>query len=311
MPPLDDQEWLAAIRPLLARLYRASDCARWEVSEQAFDEALRRSVHHRFPDGASSGDVARYLESLHVTDVALACACRAGHAAAWDHFVLEYRPSLYAAARSIAGDAHRELADSLYAELYGVSATGGERQSLLAWFHGRSRLITWLRSVLVQRHIDNRRAAARFERIGDDESAASHAHGHGGVARSPRESGSAAGPHGRYASAVEMPDPDRRHAVGAAQAALDAAAAALEPRDRLRLRLYYGEDLTLAQIGRITGEHEATVSRKLARARKALRLDVMERLRAEHGLSDDAINECIAHAAEAPELHLTRLLSEE
>ena len=105
------------------------------------------------------------------------------------------------------------------------------------------------------------------------------------------------------------PEPGRAHAVAIAQDALDAAIAALEPRDRLRLRLYYGEDLTLAQVGRITGEHEATVSRKLDRARTDLRRRVEQHLRAEHGLSDAAIAECFAHAAEAPELHLTRLLS--
>ena len=30
---------------------------------------------------------------------------------------------LYAAARSVAGDAHRDLADSLYAELYGIKVS--------------------------------------------------------------------------------------------------------------------------------------------------------------------------------------------
>ena len=113
------------------------------------------------PDGAPHGEIARYLSILHVQDLALACACRAGSGDAWDHFVLEFRPALYAAARSVAGHAHRDLADSLYAELYGVSATGAERTSLLAWYHGRSRLVTWLRSVVVQRHIDAHRASSR------------------------------------------------------------------------------------------------------------------------------------------------------
>jgi RNA polymerase sigma-70 factor (ECF subfamily) len=192
--------------------------------------------------------------------------------------------------------------------LYGVGPTGGERRSLLDWFHGRSRLITWLRSVLVQRHIDNRRAAARFEPLGEEgPSDARNATG-GGL---PVEGGEGPFLHGSSAAAAGLPDPDRRHAVVAVQAALDAAIDVLEPRDRLRLRLYYGEDLTLAQVGRMTGEHEATVSRKLARARQALQRDVVRRLRAEHGLSEETIAECFRYAAEAPELHLTRLLSEE
>ena len=47
------------------------------------------------------------------------------------------------------------------------------------------------------------------------------------------------------------------------RAVLAAAIAALAPRDRLRLACYYAQEMTLAQIGRLTREHEATVSRQL------------------------------------------------
>jgi RNA polymerase sigma-70 factor (ECF subfamily) len=280
--------FIAAQARLIARLYAQSGAERWALSQESLAQALHRSAIHRFPDGATDGEVARYLATVHVEDLALAAACRGGNGAAWDHFVLHFRPALYAAARSVAGDAHRDLADSLYAELYGVSNAGEERTSLLAWYHGRSRLVTWVRSVLVQRHIDARRAASRTEQWDpDDESAIG----------------------GRVPGYASTPAPGRAHAVAIAQDALDRAIAALDARDRLRLRLYYGEDLTLAQVGRITGEHEATVSRKLDRARADLRRRVERHLRAEHGLSDAAIGECFAYAAEAPELHLTRLLS--
>jgi RNA polymerase sigma-70 factor, ECF subfamily len=280
--------FVAAQSRLIAGLYARSGAERWTLSQESLAQALHRSATHRFPDGATEGEVARYLATVHVEDLALAAACREGNGAAWDHFVLHFRPALYAAARSVAGDAHRDLADSLYAELYGVSNAGEERTSLLVWYHGRSRLLTWVRSVLVQRHIDARRAASRTEQWdADDESA----------------------PGGRERGYASTPDPGRAHAVAIAQDALDRAIAALDARDRLRLRLYYGEDLTLAQVGRITGEHEATVSRKLDRARADLRRRVERHLRAEHGLSDAAIAECFAYAAAAPELHLTRLLS--
>jgi RNA polymerase sigma-70 factor, ECF subfamily len=280
--------FVAAQSRLIAGLYARSGAERWALSQESLAQALHQSTTHRFPDGATEGEVARYLATVHVEDLALAAACREGNGAAWDHFVLHFRPALYAAARSVAGDAHRDLADSLYAELYGVSNAGEERTSLLVWYHGRSRLLTWVRSVLVQRHIDARRAASRTEQWdADDESA----------------------PGGRERGYASTPDPGRAHAVAIAQDALDRAIAALDARDRLRLRLYYGEDLTLAQVGRITGEHEATVSRKLDRARADLRRRVERHLRAEHGLSDAAIAECFAYAAAAPELHLTRLLS--
>ena len=61
--------------------------------------------------------------------------------------------------------------------------------------------------------------------------------------------------------------------------AVTAAVARLAPKDRLRLAYYYAQELTLAQIGRALGEHEATVSRNLARARREIRTDVERQLR--------------------------------
>lgn len=104
-------------------------------------------------------------------------------------------------------------------------------------------------------------------------------------------------------------DPRRDEYVAAVQQALDTAIDALEPRDRLRLRLYYGQDLTLARTGRLLGEHEATVSRHLSRARQTLTRNVERALARDHGLSAEAIRACFEHAAEAPELRLDRLLS--
>ena len=57
----------------------------------------------------SARDVEQYFASLHLSDLALATACIDGHEAAWEHFVLEYRPALYRAADAIdpGGEHHR------------------------------------------------------------------------------------------------------------------------------------------------------------------------------------------------------------
>lgn len=267
-----------------ARLYTSSGAELWGVSLDVFREALLASLAHRFPDGADQASLDEYLESLHTEDLALAAACRLGCEPAWEHFVLTLRPALYAAARTIAGDEGRELADSLYAELFGVSPTGAARGSLLAYYHGRSRLVTWLRAVLVRRLVDRRRASSRLVSL--DPSADPPA-----------------------AAVARTDDPDRSSYVGFAQEALDAAIDELDPRDRIRLRLYYGQDLTLRRIGRLLGESEATVSRKLERARRTLRASVERALRTRYGLSDEAVLRSLEYAAEAPELTLDRLLS--
>jgi RNA polymerase sigma-70 factor len=278
----------------VARLHAVSGGAAWGVSPEALAEAIRASVAHRFTSAPDRDELDVYLASLNVADLALATACRAGHDGAWEHFIRELRPALYAAGRMIAGDDGREIADSLYAELFGLQSPDGSRRSLLAYYHGRSRLITWLRSVLVQRTIDRRRQSVRLTSL-DESSAESPAQAHAGVTAT--------------LVAPADPDPDRERLVACAQSALDAAIDALEPRDRIRLRLYYGQDLTLARIGRLLGESEATVSRRLDRARRQLREAAAEALSRTHGLSPPAVARAFEYAAGAPELQLDRLLS--
>ena len=84
--------------------------------------------------------------------------------------MLEYRPVLYRAADALdRGGGARELADSLYAELYGIKDRPGDRRSLFHYFQGRSSLATWLRAVLAQRYVDRLRAQRRFEPLPDEE----------------------------------------------------------------------------------------------------------------------------------------------
>ncbi len=277
----------SAIDPgTLTRLHESSGAARWNVSPQTLADALDAGLAHRFAEPPTAQQLESYLATLHLQDLALACACRDAHEAAWDHFVREIRPALYASARAIAADDGRELADSMYAELFGLPGADGVRRSLLAYYHGRSKLITWLRAVLVQRHIDRRRREARLTPLDDDEPATADSQ--------TREA---------------TPDPDRDALVAKAQRAVDDAIDALEPRDRLRLRLYYGKSLTLARIGKLLGESEATVSRKLDRVRRDIRTGIERRLREEHGLADAAVRQCFEYAAEAPELRLDRVMS--
>ncbi len=265
----------------LTRLHHESGAERWHVTLEAFAAALARSAAKAFAGRTPSpAEIDKYHRSLHLDDLALACACDAGNALAWDHFVAEYRPALYRAADAIdrSGNA-REVADGLYAELFS--------RSLFRYFHGRSSLATWLRSLVSQRYVDRIRETRRHEPL-------------------PDESSPAAIP-ARPSSA----HPDRARFVTALQAVLAAAVAALEPRDRLRLRCYYAQEMTLAQIGRVTREHEATVSRQLARTRKDLRAGVERGLRDAYGFGTDEIAECFSSVAEdAGTLDLGVLLGE-
>lgn len=267
------------------RLHRSANAARWDLPVERFASALEASVAKAFAGkNPLARDVERYLASLHLEDLALACACAAGHEGAWEHFILAHRPALYRAADSLdpTGGA-RDLADSLYADLYGLHERSGDRQSLFRYFHGRSSLATWLRAVLAQRHVDRIRGARRLDELPEEEPAA---------------------------PSVSL-DPDRARYLALIQEALARAVAALLDRDRLRLALYYARELPLAKVGRLTQESEATVSRQLARTRRAVREDVERRLAAEEGLTPDQVARCFECASEDPgTLDLRRMFGE-
>ena len=266
---------------LVERLYRQANAGRWLLPVEDFASGLEASAAKAFAGRTPSArDLERYLGSLRLEELALACACAAGHDAAWEHFVLEYRPVLYRAADAMdpSGGA-RELADSLYADLFGMQVG----RSLFRYFHGRSSLATWLRAVLAQRLVDRARARTRTAPLPDEEPAA---------------------------PASQAPDPDRDRYLPLIRAAFRDALARLDARDRLRLLYYYAQGLTLAQTGRLLREHEASVSRHLSSARKTIRREVERQLR-EAALHPDEIEQCFAYVTEdAGPLDLDRLLND-
>jgi len=273
---------------LIDWLHAEANCARWNLSRSRFAQALRRSVEKTFggarPDAT---EVEAYVKSLHLEDLALACACAEGEEAAWEFFVGQFRQELRAAAGAIlrgSGSGNdvqaQELADSLYAELYGVTPAGSaRRKSLFEYFHGRSKLSTWLRAVLAQRHVDLLRKNWRTVSIEAEEENAPGSISGNSIrslkALSQRVHGSA-------------PDPDREKYIARLDRGLQAAIAGLASRERMILACYYVDQLTLAEIGRTLGEHESTVSRQLDRIRRQLR---------------ESVTKGLLHAAPAQEGH--------
>ena len=313
MPPeasvSEFQEFLSAHASLLESVYLLSKASSWKVTYEEFAASLCRSAAHHFGAGQPAAEAAKsYFHGLHLEDLALVCALGRGSEAAWEKFVADYRPALQAAARSIVGTggearAH-ELADSLFAELYGIDRAGGARKtSLLDYFHGRSKLATWLRSVLAQRHVDALRASQRLDSLDDAETA-------GRAAALERAVG-----------ASEDIDPDRARLLPRLAEAIPQALAALPPSDRLLLSLYYVQGLTLAQIARTRGVHEATASRRLQNIRGELREHIESALAGgsaaqngrggTKGLSAAEIRRCLDYALEDWPFDLSSALAED
>src|SRR6267142_5663577 len=290
---------------MLESLYAQANAAQWMLSPGQFRAALERSAQKALaPVAATTDRLEQYLGALHLEDLALATACSSGIEAAWEHFVATYRAYLRSAAAAILrckqGSAEAcDLADSLFSELYGLIDGKTAERSLFRYFHGRSSLKTWLRAVLAQRHIDSIRAGRRFEELAEDETGD--------------------GPQTTLLGPPTQPvDPHRERYLASFTRALQTALDRLDPQEKERLRLYYAEEKTLAEIGRLLGEHESSVSRHLDRVRRDLRQAVEDILRhglgaangfaAQPGLSDAEITLCLEYSAGDSPIDLDKLL---
>lgn len=307
--------WLAELRrhdELVHGLCESAGLGRFGFTVGGFLPHLARSVSSRFKGTtASSVELESYVNTLHFEDFVLACACLEGREAAWDLFVRTYRGYLRSCAAMMlkrGSDAPEavELADSLFAELYGLADGRRGTGSLLRYFHGRSSLKTWLRAVLAQRHVDTIRAARRFDSLDDGDAATRLADGDG-------VAGTLQGNISKQTGPLALPaDPYREKYIGMFCEALRSALSKLDATDHRRVCLYYAEGKTLAEIGKLCGEHESSVSRNLERVRRELRVEVEGSLRrgsAEKlpdgdgssrwgGLSDAQIALCFQYATE-------------
>lgn len=288
----------------LAQWCVLADIERWGVSTERFIEELARCGEAKFRGRQPTvEELKTYVSALRLDDLGLACGCADGVAEAWQHFVGIYRGYLRACAgtmlkRSASAPEAQELADSLFAELYGLSAD--KRGSLLRYFHGRSSLKTWLRAVLAQRHVDRIRAGRKFEELEDADGRDN--------AKLPAA-----------ARVLQVADPHRAKYLlkftNALQTALENQAA----RDVALLRMYYAEQKKLAEIGRGLGEHESSVSRHLERVRQDVRRAVEGILRggpealngdgSSGGMSEAEIALCFEYGAEDAPIDLDQLLS--
>src|SRR5258708_38664043 len=83
---------------LIDWLHAEANCARWGLARSRFAEALRRSVEKRFGGArpnAAEGEA--YLKSLHLEDLAVACAGADAEETAWECFRRPCRHELRAA----------------------------------------------------------------------------------------------------------------------------------------------------------------------------------------------------------------------
>lgn len=247
----------AGLRDAAAELHAKCTAAQFGMSCDDL-AAILAEVFQKY--AGATAQAREFCSSLKLEELVLARACAAGNERAWEVFMARYREKLYDMGLHITREdsAARELADSLYAELYGTVKRDGARVSKLSFYMGRGSLEGWLRTVMAQEHVNRYRRQKRevsLEEETEDGAQFAATEGDGSPGVDPR-----------------------------LESATDEAIAALDSEERFVLAAYYLDDRTLAEVARMLGVHESTISRKLEKLAKSLRKQILSGL-ARRGMS--------------------------
>src|SRR5438270_5170865 len=218
----------SVVNELLPDLHAKASCEQVGLTAQSFSEILLE-VGSKYSASAPAAELRTFFLSLRVDELALARACAGGNNSAWEIFLTRFREKLYLSALRIAREdsAARDLADSLYADLYGTTTRGGQRVSKLASYGGRGSLEGWLRTVLAQEYVNRYRRTKRLVSLEEESE-------EGVQFRAPER------------EEVSSGNPRRDSAV--LESATDEALAGLSSEDRMVLSAYYLDERTLAEI---------------------------------------------------------------
>jgi RNA polymerase sigma-70 factor (ECF subfamily) len=271
MDAVDDGELGAALRRVLTE------------GEGAFpgvalplEELVRRLAARGAPIGRAP--------ALHAADLYLACACEARVRGAVEAFERAYLTQLGAslARLRLPEDAVDEVRQVLREKLL-VGSRGAAPK--IAEYDGRGALASWVRVIALRVAIDLRRQGSR----------AAEQHG-------PR-------PDERAALDPETGYLKTRYRSALGEAIRDAVRA-LGAEERETLRLHFVDGLSLDRQAEVLGIHRATVARRLAATRRALKVDARRRLRAALGVSEAEVDSVIRLVRSQIDLSLPALLRE-
>ena len=275
---------LSVVNEMLAELHAKAGCERVGLTRESFSTIL---CEVGTKCGASSEtEVRSCFLALRVDELALARACAAGENSAWEIFLTKYREKLYLSALRIAREdsAARELADTLYADLYGTTTRDGQRVSKLASYTGRGSLEGWLRTVLAQEYVNRYRRTKRLVSLEEESEE--------GVQ-------------------FRAPDPEPvTPSDSRLSRATDQALSELSGEDRMVLSAYYLDGRTLAEIARMLGVHESTISRKLDKLAKSLRKHIVSGL-TKDGMSRRQAEEALEVDVRDLQIDIRRSLTQE
>ena len=247
-------------------------------------------------------DISKFIDELQADDLCLIIACERGDENAWNDLVERFSATVRSAARSATSneDAAEDLAQSIWAELYGLRARkDGKPASKLAYYSGGGSLAGWLRAVVAQLAIDSFRKQSKLVQTEEDTD----------LDRLARDAQIAEG--GPIAARIPTPEESMSNSFAQTDIhqALNNAVQELGAEDRLLVKLYYFDNLRLREAGAVLGVHEATASRRLTRIQTDLRKRVTKILVDERGWTPNETEKAFAEVAQHLDTDLEGLLA--
>lgn len=265
-------------------LFNKSGAHKYGLEYDEF-EAILDQVSTKYVPTANDQLKIRFWRELKLEELVLSRGCANGQEYAWEVFLTRYREKLYDIARGVTKEdsSARELADSIYGDLYGTSERDGHRVSRLNFYMGRGSLEGWLRTVILQEFVNRYRKQKKLVSLDEQEEE--------GV---------------QFSAANPAPVSPLDKRLGDA---VDEALSQLAPDDRLVLASYYLDDRTLTEIGKVLGVHESTISRRLEKLLKVVRKQVLAGLVA-RGMNRGQAEEALESDVRYLQVDVTKKLQE-
>jgi RNA polymerase sigma-70 factor (ECF subfamily) len=250
-------------------------------------------------------EINAFIDGIQADDLCLIIACEGGNESAWSDLVERFSATVRSAARTASAneDAAEDLAQSIWAELYGLRiGKDGKPSSKLAYYSGRGSLAGWLRAVVAQLAVDTYRRQSRLVQTEED-------------ADLDRLASDLPKLHPEAVIASNLQNPEQvisnRFAESDMQKALSRAITEISAEDRLLVKLHYFDNLRLREAGSVLGVHEATASRRLTRIHSDLRNRVSQILIEERGWTKAETERSFTEVAQYLNADLESLVTKE
>jgi RNA polymerase sigma-70 factor (ECF subfamily) len=237
--------------------------------------------------------LADFLDHLSWEDLCLSTACDSGDPHAWRIFHERFQPLIERAAKAAAGSLAEgiEIASTLLSDLFLPATLSNEKSSSkISQYHGLGSLEGWLKVLISRMAIDRVRSQRRQTSLED-------------LPQDPIQPDS-------YQSVLRMvQSAETRQAVRLFRLSIQEVLSTLSTREKLLLKFYFFEKITLKQIGEIVKVHESTVSRLIDRLKMRIRKEVERTLCQKHQVRPNELLDLIETGLSNADLDFNRLLT--